>query len=177
MGTDITGAEPGTGDVTCDVGSKPGTGDPILEPGMEVVIGNSDAEPGTGFTTGKQAQLLNCSNIKVPSAVAVQPPAAGSAANYDSDTVSGDSDLDTLDYQSSRSTVDGKGSSGGRQCHLVIPASMCRQLNCIRTVQRFKLSGGIFNLLPWMNRHSKQLCFTYQLTRGKGCRNCPGLMP
>ena len=96
--TNITGAEPGTGDVTGDAGSKPVTGDPILEPGMEVVIGDADAEPGTGFTTRKQAQLLHCSNSKVPSAVAVQPPAAGSAANYDSDNVSGDSDLDTLDH-------------------------------------------------------------------------------
>ncbi len=85
--TDNTGAEPGTGDVMGDVGSKPGTGDPILEPGMEVVIGDADVEPGTGFTLGKQAQLLNCSNSKVLSAVAVQPPVNGSAANYDSDHV------------------------------------------------------------------------------------------
>ncbi len=136
--------------------------------------GDADAEPGTGATTGKQAQLLYCSNSKDASAAALQPPAVGSAANYDRDNVSGDSDLDALDYQSSGSTVDGKGGSGGRQSHLTIPAIMRHHLNCIRTVQLFKISGEIFSIQPGINRRRGHLRFSYQLNRERGRRNRPG---
>jgi hypothetical protein len=126
------------------------------------------------FTTRKQAQLLYCSNSKDPSAAALQPPAVGSAANCNSVTVSGDSDLDSLDYQSSGSTVDGKGGSGGRRSQVAIPAVMRRHLNCMKTVQMFKLSGGTFSLQSWMNHSRGHLRFPYQLNRSKGRRNCPG---
>ena len=99
----------------------------------------------------------------------------GSAANYDSDSFSGNSVLDTLDYQSSGSTADGgKGSSSRRRNQLTMPAIMRRHLNCIKTVQMFKLSGGIFFLQLWMNRRRGHLYFSYQLNRRKGRRNCPG---
>ena len=141
------------------------------------LAGPESAEPvpaGTGVTTGKQAQLLYCSYSKDPSAAALQPAAVGSAANYDSDNESGDSDLDPLDYQSSGITVDGKDGSGGRRSHIAIPAIMRRHLNCIRTVQSFKLSGGIFSIQPWINRRRGHLRFSYQLYRGQGRWNCPG---
>ena len=54
-----------------------------------------------------------------------------------------------------------------------MPAIMRRHLNCIKTVQMFKLSGGIFFLQPWMNRRRGHLRFSYQLNRRKGRRNCP----
>jgi hypothetical protein len=136
---------------------------------MEVMIGDADAEPGVYNEKASPAAILLQQQRPLCGSVA-----ATCGANYNSDTVSGDSDLDSLDYQSSGSTVDGKGGSGGRRSHVAIPAIMRRHLNCMKTVQMFKLSGGIFSLQSWMNHSRGQLRFSNQLNRRKGRRNCPG---
>ena len=135
--------EPVMGDVTCVAGIEPGMGD---------MIGYAGIKPGTREVTGKKAQLPRSFNSSDPSAAVLQPSEVDSAANCDRGDVRSDSVLDALDYQSSGSTFDGKGGSGGRLSLLALPAIMRRQLNCIKTVQMFRLSCGISPLQLWSSR-------------------------
>ena len=61
----------------------------------------------------------------------------------DGDSDSGGSCFDDFDDRSNRSdsTIGGEGGSSGRYC-LKLPPSMLRHLNCIKTVEMYKHSGG-----------------------------------
>jgi hypothetical protein len=66
----------------------------------------------------------------------------------------------------SDSTIGGERGSGGRY-RLKLPPSMLRHLNCIKTVEMYKRSGGLFSLKPRMNRR-RHLRFPCRL----GCGDC-----
>jgi hypothetical protein len=85
--------------------------------------------------------------------------------------VSSDCDLDDLCYQRSEGTINSKSGRGGQRSHLALPGIMHRHLNCIKTVQMFRLSGGTFSLQSWLQRRLGQLRFSYQLN--SGCRDYP----
>ena len=168
------------GDVTCVAGTEPGMGD---------MIGYAGIKPGTREVTGKKAQLprsfnsssFNSSsfNSSDPSAAVLYPSEVDSAANCDRGDVRSDSVLDALDYQSSGSTLDGSGGSGGRLSHLALPAIMRRQLNCIKTVQIFRLSCGISPLQLWSSRSRRISTQPWErmpgLSQARRCRHyCDG---